>query len=321
MSAGHRRRLAALTAAAVATSVVLAQVAAVPAAPPGPTLHRLWVDELLDADAAAAAAGYRTLALDDRAAAFERLIAGVRLLELQRLGVAPADPIPLLATTDVPQGIREAGATLGQARGAYERLAERARTDPAALFQQLQDPGDRGAGRFNPRPLVPMLQAHLQEQGFGASVRERRRLLLDQLQSAIRRGDRQAVVDARRQLRALEPDGRDPQQNTRSRALLVLQHVLRGEPEQAAALRADWFPGWQPGAAEDPPEAGVRRALRNLQQVLSDPDLPAGERAALTEMRDRLQELARRSGPRAALDLLDQVPFYRERLLRVLRGR
>lgn len=117
---------------------------------PPPRLHAAWLREILDLDAAGAAADYVRLAGDATAPNLDRQVATARAYELGRLGV-PVEPLPPLDL--VPVALRPHFPS-GHSSPVVEAVLAAARGDGTELRELL---AREGSGLPQLRPLVPLI--------------------------------------------------------------------------------------------------------------------------------------------------------------------
>lgn len=281
---------------------------------PPETLHDAWLGELLDLDHPRAAAAYAAIAGDGDQAREDRLLAAVRLLELQRLGAGPILPVPADLWADLPPAILDSLQQTPAHRAAVDRLVERARSDPDTLFTWLQTHDDRWPTRLAVRPLMLSAQAMVLDATVSPS-RELRRTLTSQLQEAARRGDRVRAAEIWRQLRLLDQQSRDPRRADRLRAMQVLGRELDGSAAEADQLRQRWFPDLAAMTPPADPVAALAEARPRLTALRRANDLLPGEAELLDRLAAQLTAVAERDGAAAAIQLLLRLPVYRDRLL------
>jgi hypothetical protein len=135
----------------VRLGLLLACAAQAPAQAPASRLHAAWLREILDLDAAGAAADYLRIAADPAAPALDRQLAIARAYELRHLGV-PVEPLPAL--DPVPEPLRAHFLASREPLPIVEEVLAAARGDGSALHQLL---AREGSSLPPLRPLVPLI--------------------------------------------------------------------------------------------------------------------------------------------------------------------
>ncbi len=265
------RAARALAAAAALAAVGAAQAGA---GDVGTRLHAAWLREMLDLDTAGAAAEYEAVAAD-RSGRTERWIAVARLAELQRQGVAVANPGPV---AEAPAAVRAALALLA----------------PLPLAELLKEPGADATRVPELRPATNATLNWVRSQA-GPNTSERQR---------------QRAASSRPRTPA---DRNDAERMARLHAFDVAQRELQGKTEQAAGLRAVYFPDWKPPVADGEPTAALARAKERLDAWQKEQGQNDGQLALLGRLRGELD--ARGADAAAAVAWLGRMPVYADRLL------
>ena len=252
-----------------------------------PTLHAAWLREVLDLDAAGAAAGYAAIAQDRQAPALEQLVAIARLCELRLHGVGAVLPEQDLAV--VPEELRRH----------FREIQQVQQTPPVLALELAAGRGDRAAvQRFFADTEVPQL----------------RPLVLAAVQAAVETSDPSTAERQRQQRSRFSPWSNDSARVLdRIRANDIVRAELDGRTANAADLRQRWFPAWrsQPWPADA--AAAWTRVRQNLGEWQRELQLTTVEKEVLRRLETELAKAAA-GEPRAALQLLDRMPIYAERL-------
>jgi hypothetical protein len=261
--------------------------AAAPPAPPvdppqaaSTRMHAAWLREVLDLDLPAAIADYKAIAEDTSPSNPERWIAVARLLELQRIGIATGYAAPF---AEAPAAVRDALAAVPPGLEVTE-LVRRSRLDPLAKVA-IQPEAELQPSL---RPATGKVKAWLREQ-VGPSIDAS---MLRRLQQSRQRRDRRPVPPI-----AMATD--------------IVAIELQDRQEQAANLRALYFADWRPPAIVGEPAALLTRVQPAIDLWLAEPKLEEWEKRLLRRLAQRLAE----GDPAKALELLQRLPLYAERLL------
>lgn len=97
-------------------------------------------------------------------------------------------------------------------------------------------------------------------------------------------------------------------------ALDVLQRELEGRQHQAANLRTLYFTDWKAPVVRVPAKEAMATVQANLEAWLAEKDLGQFQHKLLEQLRDALV-LRAQTDPAAAIELLQRIPLYAERLL------
>lgn len=240
-------------------------------------LHAAWLRETLDLDGKAAIGEYEAIAAD-RSGRIERWIAVARLAELQRQGATVGKPGPV---AEAPAQVRAALALL----------------TPLPLAELLREPPATGPDAARLPDLRPATAATLNwvRSQSGPNTNERQR---------------QRAASSRPRTPA---DRNDAERMARMHAFDVAQRELEGKTEQAANLRAIYFPDWKaPTPAGEPVVvlAGAKTAVEAWQK---EAGLNETQQAILGRLRSELD--ARSGDPAQAIAWLARMPVYGDRLL------
>jgi len=240
-------------------------------------LHAAWLRETLDLDGKAAIGDYEAIAAD-RSGRIERWVAVARLAELQRQGAAIGNPGPV---AEAPAPVRAALALLTPLP-----LAE--------LLRQPQASGPEAARLPDLRPATAATLNWVRSQS-GPNTNERQR---------------QRAASSRPRTPA---DRNDAERMGRMHAFDVAQREFEGKTEQAASLRAIYFPEWKPPATAGEPAVVLASAQTALDAWLKEAGLSEAQLALLGRLRSELD--ARGSDPAQAIAWLARMPVYGDRLL------
>jgi hypothetical protein len=253
--------------------------AAAPVPDTATRLHSAWIREVLDLDVQGAIRDYEAIAADTRPANPERWIAVARLFELQRLGVAPATPLPL---AEAPEPLRLA---IGRVKPIdLTRILNQLTQDPATVEQSLATEAGRSPDL---RPVTEVAQSWVRSQQDLFNERYLQRML------ANNRG------------RGPDPD--------RANAFDVLRRELQGRQEQAAELRRYYFPDFKAPTPAGEPAQIMARVRTNLEAWRTDPAQSQQQRDRLRDLRDAFD--ARTATDASNLELVKRLPIIADRLL------
>lgn len=97
-------------------------------------------------------------------------------------------------------------------------------------------------------------------------------------------------------------------------ALDVLQRELEGRQHQAANLRTLYFTDWKAPVVRVPAKEAMATVQANLEAWLAEKDLGQFQHKLLEQLRDALV-LRAQTDPASAIELLQRIPLYAERLL------
>lgn len=242
----------------------------------GTRLHAAWLRETLDLDTKGAVAEYEAVAAD-RSGRAERWIAVARLAELQRQGVAVGNPGPV---AEAPAAVRAALALV----------------TPLPIAELLKEPaaGAESARALDLRPAtIATLNWVRSQSGPNANERQRQRAASGRPRTPADRNDAERMA--------------------RLHAFDVAQRELQGKTEQAAGLRAVYFPDWKQPALAGEPAAALARAKDRLDAWQKEPGSSEGQLALLGRLRSELD--ARGADAGAAIAWLGRMPVYADRLL------
>lgn len=246
-------------------------------------LHAAWIKEVLDLDVPGAVRDYEAIAADTRPMNLERWIAIARLAELQRAGVPGLKPVAL---AEAPAPIQAAVAPLRPLEAT--KLLLQLTQEPSLVMQSLLTE----EGRIpDLRPITDAAQRWVRGQ-HGPSFSER------QLQRLRTMGGRQ----------------RQPDQARNGQAFDVLRVELQGKQDQANALRGVYFADWKTTPLKGEPAKLLARTITNLDAWIAEPNLSAGSRQALKNLREAI-ELRGTTDTANMLALLSRLPVIGERLL------
>lgn len=265
---------------ALAVAAALAAAAAAQSGTGGDVatrLHAAWLRETLDLDGKAAIAEYEAIAAD-RSGRIERWVAVARLAELQRQGAAVGSPGPV---AEAPAPVRAALALL----------------TPLPLAELLREPPVSGPEAARLPDLRPATAATLNwvRSQSGPNTNERQR---------------QRAASSRPRTPA---DRNDAERMARMHAFDVAQREFEGKTEQAASLRAIYFPDWKPPAPAGEPAVVLAGAKMALDAWLKEAGLSEVQQAVLGRLRSELD--ARGADPAQAIAWLARMPVYGDRLL------
>lgn len=278
MTAPRRRS----SAPALLVGIVVA--AAVTAQTPT-TLHAAWLQEVLDLDAAGAAAAYHRLAADRQAPQIERQVAIARATELRQLGIGRELPRPDL--TILPEVLQQHFQQSPQASPPVVALELEAGAGSAATVHE-----------FFARTEVPQL----------------RPLVVATVLAAAEQSNPSAAERLRQQRARFSPWSNDPARVLdRIRANEIVRAELDGRAEDAAALRRREFPSWRPPTWPTDAAAAWEQARSNLLEWQRERQLTSSELDLLARLQAALTAAAA-ADPAAALRLLDRMPLFAERL-------
>ena len=246
-----------------------------------PNVHAAWLREILDLDTGGAITAYSRLATDDTAPPLDRQIAVARLHELRRIGFGlEVDPPDLQV---LPRLLQD---HLRDNREAPERLA-------ATIEAELE------AGRGDAAAVLDFFKK--------AEETELRPLVLATVLAARERPNR-------RPRRYYAPWIDHPARVLdRIRANDIVRAEINGDREKSGRLREKAFPNWEPQDWPDDKDAAWQQVSENLREWRNQRQLKPAERDLLRRLQAMLQSAARR-GPEQALDHLDRMPLYLERL-------
>lgn len=240
-------------------------------------LHAAWLRETLDLDGKAAIAEYEAIAAD-RSGRLERWIAVARLAELQRQGATVGSPGPV---AEAPAPVRAALALV----------------TPLPVAELLRQPPTAGVDAARLPDLRPATAATLNwvrsQSGPNTSERQRQRAASSRPRTPADRNDAERMA--------------------RLHAFDVAQRELEGKTEQAAGLRAIYFPEWKAPTPAGAPAEALARAKSALDAWLQEAGQSDGQLALLGRMRGELD--ARGGDPAQALTWLARMPVYGDRLL------
>ncbi len=257
---------------------------AVPAAAQAPSLHSIWISEVLDLDAEAAAAAYARLAADRQAPLREQLVATARCTELRRQGLRNTVPPPDLAI--VPTVLRQHFEQSEPSPPLFDRELEAGRGDQAAVHQF-----------FNSNE-VPQL----------------RPLVVATVLAAAELSNPSAAERMRQQRARFSPWTNDPARVLDYiRASEIVRAELDGRGDEAAGLRRRTFPNWRAPAWPPDVDAAWARVATNLGEWQRERQLISTERELLRRLQVALEQQAATDAA-AALHWLDRMPLYAERL-------
>ena len=248
------------------------------------SLQDAWIRETLDLDIRAAIQGYREVARDQSHPTFDRKIAAARLEELRRIGVIDASEpasAKLLPESLVSSAEAKAQETNAKAAADLAKQASRA-SNPASPEEKPEVP-----------PLRPLVSAVLQTLSSDAPA------------FAADRGgpNRARGFGGNDTTRVLE----------RIRAADIARADLAGNLAEADQLRLRNFPAWKPEPWPADKSAAWATARANLVEWYQERQLSRAERDTLQRLLAALDEDSRTS-PARALERIDRLPFYSERL-------
>jgi hypothetical protein len=238
-----------------------------------------WLKEVLDLDTAAAAHDYRRLLDDAKAPPGERLVATARLLEIERLGALPQGLGPILGTTLAPEPLQQAASR--------QRDQDQEQGLPTPLATPVAATGAMPALR----PFVGgALPANNEPQAHWTP--DRMRTARDRMPG---------------------PSASGARLFERIRALAITRHELDGDRDEAEALRKQHFPDWRPMPWTEEPREALALVRRNLTAWRNERQLSYSERDTLRRLDGRIAQ-ALATDAQQAIDLLDRLPYYAERL-------
>jgi hypothetical protein len=252
-----------------------------------PSLHAAWLREVLDLDVAGAAATYAAIAQDKQAPPLERLVAVARRCELRTHGVGEQVPEQDLAV--VPEELRRH----------FREVQQIGQASPVLELELAAGRGDRDAVRqFFADTDVPQL----------------RPLVLAAVQAAFESSNPSLAERQRQQRSRFPPWSNDSARVLdRIRANDIVRAELDGRTAHAADLRARWFPAWRSQPWPQDAAAAWQRVRHNLGEWQRERQLTRLEEELLRRLEAELAKAAA-TDPRAALQLLDRMPIYAERL-------
>ncbi len=248
------------------------------------SLHAAWLLETLDLDIKGAASAYLALARDAQAPAIDRQIAGARLEELHRLGVPAVGANT--ATEILPANLRVENDPAS---------AEALRTAIAAvLAPPTAEAGTQSATERSRDPSLPPLRplVHLVLQ----AARETDNLP----RSPVGRLQQFGTSGATRVIELI-------------RAYEIARAEVSGRLQEAADLRQRSFPTWKPQPWPANKEAAWKTVRENLVHWQQERQMSSTERDMLSRLLTVLEAEALQS-PESALQRLDRLPLYAERL-------
>ena len=249
--------------------------------PKAPNIHAAWLQEVLDLDTKGAMKSYRRLATDDTAQPLDRQISVARLYELRRIGVGKDAPPPDLEV--LPKLLQD-------------------------HFRANQEPAERLAESIDAEVEVGQGDAEAVRSFLakGAEI-ELRPLVVATVLAA--RED-----PSRRPQRYYYPWRNSPARVLdRIRANDIVRAELNGQREASEQLKREAFPNWQPQKWPDDKDLAWKTVRKNLREWRNQRQLKPAERELLRRLQAVLESDARR-GPERALQRLDRMPLYFERL-------
>lgn len=246
-----------------------------------PNIHAAWLQEVLDLETGRAMKSYRQLATDDTAQPLDRQIAVARLYELRRLGVGTNAPPPDLQVLPklLQDHFRANQEPAGQLGESIEAEVQAGKGDAEAV-RTFFDKGEE----VELRPLVV------------ATVLAAR-------EDPSRRPQRYYYPWRNSPARVLD----------RIRANDIVRAELNGNRQASEQLKRQAFPNWQPQKWPEDKDIAWQTVRENLQEWRNQRQLKPAERELLRRLQTVLESDARR-GPENALNRLDRMPLYFERL-------
>lgn len=247
------------------------------ASKPAPTVCEGWLQEILDLDPAAAMATYGRVAADPAASLLDRQIAVARLMELRRIGVGSNAPPPDLSV--LPAALQQHVLQVPQTQPVLDQelAAGRGTAEDARAFFAANQPPQL-------RPFVIAVLA-----------------AADPANRSGRRSYRPSSIHNPTLV------------EERFNAAAILRLELDGKLAAAAELRQRTFPDWRPRRWPADAAAAWDHVRRNLEEWRAEPLLTPQDQEDLVRLAAALGQAAA-TAPQRALEMIDRLPLYAERL-------
>ena len=189
----------------------------------------------------------------------------------------------------------------GLAPGAMLDTAEAPAPVRAALTNLPQLPDEALLPRLSLDPAL-VLQALGTEQGRMPPLRAASSAVLDWVRSQLGPTPRSSRIRT------------DRSRAERIYAVDVLLRELEGRQHQAANLRTLYFTDWKAPVVREPAKDAMATVQANFELWLAEKELSQYQHSLLVRLREALVQRAN-NDPAAAIELLQRIPLYAERLL------